>query len=283
MRFQILGSSAGKTVPRPFCRCRVCEVARRDGGRHVRTRCAVHLHLDKDEGPEPRYGIDMSPESWGQLIREGVAGDHLAHLLITHTHADHLDPLLLGMRGSILSEKKELTHLRVYGSDSVEEQLVGLNLDKLNASWQRVTPLEPFTVNELQVTPLRANHGPGTALNYVVQHVDETVLLAWDTGYWEAETWEAVTDCRFDGVISECTILGPGPVDRDSRHLNFATLVDMKLRLTQMGCIDESTPWATLHIGDNGGLTYDEQVELAEPQGVTVGYDGMWFAPQISA
>jgi len=24
-------------------------------------------------------------------------------------------------------------------------------------------------------------------------------------------------------------------------------------------------------------------VELAEPQGVTVGYDGMWFAPQISA
>jgi hypothetical protein len=61
--------------------------------------------------------------------------------------------------------------------------------------------------------------------------------------------------------------------------MNFATLLDMKHRLTGMGCITDTTPWATLHIGDNGGLTYDEQVELGEPHGITVGYDGMWFEP----
>jgi phosphoribosyl 1,2-cyclic phosphate phosphodiesterase len=283
MRFHILGSSAGKTVPRPFCRCHVCEVARQVGGRHVRTRCAVHLHLADDESPEPAYGIDLSPESWGQLIGTGLAGDRLAHLLITHAHADHLDPQLLGMRGSILSDKAGVSHLSVYGSDSVGERLAGLNFDQLNASWHSVTPFEPFAVGALQVVPLLANHGPGTALNYIVQHLDETVLLAWDTGYWGQETWEAVADFRFTGVISECTIFGPGPVERDSRHLNFATLVDMKQRLTQMRCIDDQTPWATLHIGDNGGLTYDEQVELATPHGVTVGYDGMSFALQAPA
>ena len=244
----------------------------------MRTRCAVHLYPGQATG-EPRYAVDLSPDVWYHLIRDGVVLDALEHLLVSHAHADHLDRLLVGMRGSILSDQAALPHLSIYGSDSVGEQIVGLKLDRLNASWHQLEPFEPFTAGELKIVPLLGNHGPGTVLNHVVQHGEQNLLLAWDTGYWQEISWEAVADFRFAGVISECTIFGPSQIDRTSRHMNFATLLDMKDRLTGMGCITETTPWATLHIGDNGGLTYDEQVELGEPHGVTVGYDGMWFEP----
>ena len=98
-------------------------------------------------------------------------------------------------------------------------------------------------------------------------------------GGWLDEALMRAADFTFDAVISECTIFGPGDADHNARHMNFATLVDKKERLIKLGCITDSTPWTTLHIGDNGGLTYSEQVTLGAPHGVTPGYDGMWFAP----
>jgi phosphoribosyl 1,2-cyclic phosphate phosphodiesterase len=279
MRFQILGSSAGKTVPRPFCRCRVCEAARHDQGRDVRTRCAVHLYLDGDTDGEPRYAIDLSPDVSSHFIRYGFALDKLEHLIFSHAHADHLDTDLLTIRPTILSEKNAAPHLHIYGSVSVGEKITALDLDKLDASFHQADPFVPFTAGELKITPLLGNHGPGVVLNHIVQHGNQTVLLAWDTGYWTDDSWERAADFTFDAVISECTIFGPGDADHNARHMNFATLVDKKERLIKMGCITDSTPWTTLHIGDNGGLTYSEQVTLGAPHGVTPGYDGMWFAP----
>jgi phosphoribosyl 1,2-cyclic phosphate phosphodiesterase len=208
MRIHILGSSAGKTVPRPFCRCRVCEVARQVGGRHVRTRCAVHLYPGDATG-EPRYAVDLSPDVWYHLIRDCVVLDGLEHLLVSHAHADHLDRLLVGRRGSILSDQAALPHLNIYGSDSVGEQIAGLKLDTLNASWHQLEPFEPFTAGELNILPLLGNHGSGTVLNHVVQHGEQSLLLAWDTGYWQEKSWEAVANFRFAGVISECTMILP--------------------------------------------------------------------------
>lgn len=279
MLYHILGSSAGKTVPRPFCRCRVCEIARRDEGRDVRTRCAVHLYLDGDTAGEPRYAIDLSPDVSSHLIRYGFTLDGLEHLIFSHADADHIDPSLLATRARIFSDQDALPHLHIYGSDTVGTKIETLDLEKMNASWNQVDPFQPFTAGELAVTPLLGNHGPGTVLNHVVQHGGQTVLLGWDTGYWTDATWDSVCKFKFDGVISECTIFGPGEIDRQARHLNFATLLTMKERLHKMGCIADDTPWTTLHIGDNGGLTYDEQVALGAPHGITPGFDGMWFNP----
>ena len=40
-------------------------------------------------------------------------------------------------------------------------------------------------------------------------------------------------------------------------------------------CINAKTPFVTVHMGDNGGLTHAEAVAFAAPHGVTVGYDGL--------
>lgn len=279
LRFHIVGTSAGKTVPRPFCRCRVCDHARLVGGRDVRTRCGVHLYLDGEPEGEPRYAVDLSPDAHGgQLLRGGLVLDRLEHLLVTHAHEDHLDPGLLAVRGSILSDRAAPPDLHVYGSVTVGEQLSDGLRERSRIRFHEIEPGQTFDVGALRVSALLAHHGPGVALNYIVEHAGRSVLLAWDTGWWADETWAALEGRRFDTVISECTILGPGEANREGRHLNFATLLQMKARLTEMGCIEPSTPWATLHIGDNGGLTYDEQVAFAQPHGVTVGWDGLRLA-----
>ncbi|MBS13867.1 MAG: hypothetical protein CME19_20020 [Gemmatimonadetes bacterium] len=277
LRFHILGSSAGKTVPRPFCTCRVCEKARHDGGRDIRTRCAVHLYLDDEPQGRPRYAIDFGPDLSSNLIRFGCSLDQLEHVIFTHAHMDHLETHLLNIRPTILSDRTALPALNIYGSDSVGQKITdACDLEKLDMTFHQVDPFTAFQAGELSVSTLLGNHDPGTVLNHVVSYGGKTVLLAWDTGYWSDETWSAVEGRTFDAVISECTHLGPSEIDRPSRHLNFATLLDMRARLIDTGCIAEDTPWSTLHIGDNGGLTYDEAVEFAHPHGVTVGFDGQW-------
>lgn len=277
MRFHILGSAAGKTVPRPFCSCRVCEKARSDGGRDIRTRCSVHLYLNDEPQGRPRYAIDFGPDLSGNLIRFRCSLDRLEHVVFTHKDMDHLNTDLLNIRPSILSDRDALPVLNLYGSDSVQATIEkACDLEKLRAVFHRVEPFTTFEAGELTVDTLLGNHGPGTVLNHVVRYAGRSALLAWDTGWWSEETWKAVEGMRFDTVISECTHLGPAEADRESRHLNFATLLEMRSRLIDIGCITRETPWATLHIGDNGGLTYDEAVDFAHPQGVTVGYDGMW-------
>ena len=279
MRFHILGSSAGKTVPRPFCSCRVCEKARRDGGRDIRTRCSVHLYLDDEPQGRPRYAIDFGPDLSSNLIRFKCSLDRLEHVVFTHADMDHLETDLLAIRPSILSDRSALPTLHLYGSDSVQAKIESAcKLDNLNAEFHRVDPFTTFTAGDVKSSTLLANHGPGTALNHIFEHDGKVVLLGWDTGWWSDETWEAVSDYKFDAVISECTMLGPSEVEKESRHLNFATLLEMRLRLMELGCVTDQTPWATLHIGDNGGLTYDEAVEFAHPHGITVGYDGMWVS-----
>lgn len=277
MRFHILGSAAGKTVPRPFCSCRVCEKARRDGGRDIRTRCSLHLYLDDEPQGRPRYAIDFGPDLSSNLIKHGCSLDRLEHILFTHKDMDHLDTHILDIRPSILSDREALPTLHMYGSDTVEERITAAcNLDNLRAEFHLVDPFTNFMAGEVKSSTLLANHGPGTVLHHIVEHDGKVVLLGWDTGWWSDQTWEAVSDFKFDAVISECTILGPSEVDKEQRHLNFATLLEMRGQLIELGCVTDTTPWATLHIGDNGGLTYDEAVDFAQPHGITVGYDGLW-------
>jgi phosphoribosyl 1,2-cyclic phosphate phosphodiesterase len=239
----------------------------------------MHIYLGGEEIGEPRYAVDLPPDTAHHMIREGFRLDRLEHMLFTHKDADHFEPAYLKMRSTILSDREALPSLALYGSETVGEALTANIpiLEGVKASFQEVIPFKGFRAGELNVFPLLANHGPGIVLNYVVQYNGRTVLLGWDTGWWADTTWDAVAPFQFDAVFMECTSLGPSERDLGT-HLTFATLLKMRARLSELGCITDNTPYVTLHIGDNGGLTYAEACELAEPHGVTVGYDGLWLA-----
>ena len=54
MRFTFLGTGAAEAIPDPFCRCRVCEIARRERGPHIRARSTALVNDDLliDIGPD---------------------------------------------------------------------------------------------------------------------------------------------------------------------------------------------------------------------------------------
>ena len=256
MRLHLLGSAAGKPVPMPFCRCR-------------------HIFGDGDPPDRPQYRVDMSQDAPHQMLRDRCDLSHLEHLLFTHVHRDHCDPSNIAHRRSILSDLGDIPMLSLYGSDEVLGSLKQAlpDFDAVRVQFRLVEPFQVFDAGEMRVVPLVSAHIEGS-YNYVVMLEDRTVLLAWDTGPWPQETWDVASKMRFDAVFMECTSLGPAP-NMGVSHLSFATMIGMRERLVREVCITGATPFVLTHIGDNGGLTYSEQCELAEPLGITVGYDGL--------
>jgi len=275
MRLRLLGSAAGKTVPRSFCRCRVCALAKERGGANRRTRTGLQIFLDGEGGNEAFCHVDLPPDTGHHMVRDGFCLAHLAHLLLTHGDEDHFDPIYLRNRKIILSDRAELIPLTIHGSRTLGERIAGLGLDfgYLKLSFNELRPFQNTQVGELQVLPLAATHTPDT-LNYVIHHRGRTVLLAWDTGYWPEKTWHALAGQQLDAVFLECTTIGPQEAATRA-HLDFATFLRMRQRLLELDSIEPATPFIAVHIGDNGGLTHEEAVAFAAPYGVTVGYDGL--------
>ena len=278
MRLHLLGSSAGKPVPRPFCSCRVCRAALERGGRDIRTRTTLQLYPGDSAAERfrtPRYQVDLSPDFVHQLIRERIDPSRLEHLLITHPDADHLHVEYLAIRSTLRSPVADLPVLHIYGNHLVEEAIRAKlpNLEAVRCAFHRVEDGERFTCGELEVTAFRAMHRGPRCLHYAVDDGRHKVLLAWD-GTWEEEVWERLRSWRFDAVGMECTHLGPSDHEM-SGHLTLQQFVAVRRRLVAAGVVAEDSPFFATHIGDNGALTYDEALAVAGREGFIVGYDGM--------
>ena len=96
------GTGAAEGIPDPFCRCPVCENARKVGGKEIRHRTMFRVNEE--------LCIDLGADAASQAT---VLGDliGLHHVLYTHTHEDHFCPMMLQMRGMATHREEEPLHL----------------------------------------------------------------------------------------------------------------------------------------------------------------------------
>jgi phosphoribosyl 1,2-cyclic phosphate phosphodiesterase len=80
MSVTVLGSGTSQGVPMIGCHCAVC---RSSDPRDKRTRCSLFVRTASNN-----ILIDTTPDLRIQAIREGI--DRVDHVLITHSHADHI-------------------------------------------------------------------------------------------------------------------------------------------------------------------------------------------------
>jgi phosphoribosyl 1,2-cyclic phosphate phosphodiesterase len=269
MEVIVLGSGAAEAIPNPFCRCDVCEHARRQGGREVRGRAAALINDD--------LLIDLGPDIVSAANRFNLYLGNLGTVLLTHRHEDHWLPSNVQWREPSFAPTP-VAPLTIYGpSDALED--LAPHVERGTDLYVRpVTGGDRWTTGRYQVTALPATHGHGRieALLYVVTDGTRRVLYATDTSSLGEAAWELLRPLGpLDLILLDAT---SGLRSGGSGHHGFEEFIDTRARLLQEGLLGAGTSLVAHHFSHNGGLTHADLVAKFEPYGVTVSYDGRRFS-----
>ncbi len=269
MQITYYGTSASEAWPALFCSCRACELARKYGGKNIRTRCQALV--------DTSLLIDFPPDTNYHAQQYHLNLQAVKTLLITHSHHDHFFPQDICMRTSNFAEGTEGSKLFVYGNDTIEKGFreaasIHSNIDDFIV-FHRLEPFDTIRTEEgYEVTALLADHNqPEKSFLYIIKKDNKQMLYAHDTGIFPECTWDRLEGKRFDFVSLDCTALS-----RDWRrgHMGFAAVDEVRDRMEEMGCIDSKTIIALSHFAHWADFTHDKICEEENPKGYQVAYDG---------
>ncbi len=280
MDITILGSGGGSGIPNAFCRCANCEAARLAGGKNLRNGPAVLVNDDllMDCGPDVRPGVR----------RLGLRLTELRTLVITHRHADHLDPWFFWERRGV--DDTELPPLTVYAPPDAlaavfdfYQRRVGLDRAALEARtrtvWQPVQAGTMTLAGRYRLSFFPAAHGAGEAesMEAVLVGVSDSrasYLHGYDTGPLPAGTWAMLAGHRFDAVALD-SCLGLQQDFDTPEHMSGRQVIEHAARLRQEGILKPGGIVLATHFVHHSPGTHDDLVAYYGPHGITVAYDGL--------
>ncbi len=256
--------------------------ARQLGGKNLRRASSVMI--------SPDISIDFYDDR--QLRKFGVNGDTIRHLLITHGHQDHFQPV------AILEFAARLRHtLQIYGNGMVGDALefaasyewkesikrFCARRSEPNVDFHLVRPEERFEVGDTTVTAVDANHcinkqytiREQRALNYVFERGGKTVFYGLDSSYILPLTLDYLRRFQVDLAVFDATF---GDLEIDparSGHQNFSMVKHTISELSQAGIISSDTAIVGSHISLRQVGPHEDIVEDMARRGVVLAYDGM--------
>ncbi len=275
MKLTYYGTAAAEAMPALFCYCEHCERARKAGGKNIRTRSQALVNDD--------LLIDLPPDTYMHMINYGLDLRRIEHILITHSHEDHLYPLELGnIRPPFAHRLPDAGPVNVYASQAssaavLHGAVASRVMDEQYLCVHTLKAFEPMKIRNYTVTPLKANHDSRISpFIYVISDGEKTMLYGNDTGWFPQETWNylANSGIRFDYVSLDCTCTND-VCDEPDGHMNLGACKHTKEEMLKIGCADEKTVFCLHHFSHNGSYTYDELVPVAEQIGFLVSYDSM--------
>jgi phosphoribosyl 1,2-cyclic phosphate phosphodiesterase len=264
MRLTYLGTAAAEGFPALFCRCAYCREAARLGGKNIRTRSQA---LVDDE-----LLIDFPADTYAHFLRNGIEGDSIRYLLITHAHSDHLYPADLTIRGGAYAHDMRAPTLQVFCSEKTAERIP---TSLRNVEVTVLTPFEQVRMGNYTVTPLPARHmAGGEPLIYLIQG-DKTLLYAHDTGYFLEEVFDYLQreGVRLDMISLDCTNVDI-PISDEGSHMGFPNISRVLERLRDSGAVTEQTVKYVNHFSHNGNPLHHVLEERAASLGCSVSFDG---------
>ena len=274
MRFQILGTAAAERFPALWCECVYCAEARKNGGRDIR-RTACYL-LEDDTL------IDFGPDIHWQVTEFGIDLTKIRRVLLTHSHGDHLSPLEFLWRKEWFSKVSK--DISVIGSPpSLAAILRFAAEDSSLFSLEKDLHIRPFPIGHgiamrdgnLEITALDASHAAGKqALNFLLERDGKTIFIGNDSGWPYERTLEILSGRKIDLVIADCTggLLQP---DLKNGHMGANTVLQLKNKLSELGCVTSETRCIATHFSHNGGGSQKEFEAFFSPCGIEPAYDGM--------
>lgn len=262
MKLTYFGTAAAEGFPALFCNCAHCNEARRLGGKNIRTRSQSLVNDD--------LLIDFPPDTYSHFLQNGVEGDRIAYLLITHTHLDHFAPAELVLRRRGFAADMRVPTLEILCSAEAARRI------GTPPPGTAVTVLEPYRAvacGDYRITPLPARH-EDDALIYLIEG-DATILYAHDTGYLYDEVIAYLEEKRvhLDMISLDCTNVDI-PIADDGRHMGLPNIARLLSRLADGGIIDQRTIRYINHFSHNAAPLQHILEEKAAAYGCLVAYDG---------
>ncbi len=114
MKSTYFGTAAAEGFPAIFCQCDYCKKARLLGGKNIRTRAQALV--------ENELLIDFNADTYWHFLANGIQGDAIPYLLITHSHSDHFYPEELERHQAPFAHEMRSPFLDVY-SGKVDQRL----------------------------------------------------------------------------------------------------------------------------------------------------------------
>lgn len=271
MKIKFLGTAAAEGWPALFCKCEVCEWARKAKGKNIRTRSSCLIN--------ETYLIDFPPDTYMHMLNNDLDLSKIEHLIVTHSHQDHFYPLDLMLRKPPFAYIDNIKPLHVYGNDKVGGILADnkreSSVENDVVEFHELQSFRSYNVGEAVITPLPANHDKSErCLIYMIESDGVRLLYGHDTGYFHDSVFEALKELHFDCIILDCT---SGKHSDKDYHMGLPNNVAVRERLLELGSADENTRFIITHFSHNGGLLHEELVKAGEPYGFEVAYDGVEF------
>ena len=270
MKLTYLGTAAAEGFPGVFCNCEYCKEARRLGGKNIRTRSQAIINDD--------LLIDLPADTYSHFLNNGIEGDKIKYLLITHSHSDHLYEKELELRHSAyFAHNMRVEKLKILCGKGAAKAISGVeDVETLAIDYSLTEPFKTVTLGEYNVTALPARHFHGDgALVYIIQS-DKTVLYAHDTGYFYEEVFDFIKENKkyFDLISLDCTNVDI-PVSDQGTHMGIDNINRVVKRLKEMGAIDDKTQIVINHFSHNAAPLHQKLEERVKGLGYKVSFDGM--------
>ena len=274
MKIKYLGTAAAEGIPAVFCECETCRQAALLGGKNIRTRSQAII--------DDKLLIDFPADTYFHSLQYGIRMGNIHHCLITHSHSDHLYPNELHMRQTgIYAHLKREEPIVFYADQSGYDKITAvINDDKIppkDVVVKKVELYQPFSVDEYEVTALRATHSPKSSpVVYRIQKGEKSIFYFHDTSELneEAMAYLKKHNRPVDLLSLDCT---EGAKETTySGHLNLFRCEKMVRSLKEIGVVTDSTKVVLNHFSHNGGhVLYDEFASIAKSYGFLTSFDGM--------
>ena len=275
MKLKFLGTAGCSGIPSMYCKCPVCENARKVKGKDLRSRTGFIL--------DEKVAIDFSADSYMNMTRNDVCFGSIKHLLVTHSHEDHFYPhdLVLRVTATLRSFPDIEKKLNIYGNSTVikyfravpffkEKVLETVNLVEIARN-------QIFYMDDYKVTTFYAPHmETEDSMVFLIERNDQSYLHLLDTGFPQPELFDYLKDnnVKLNAVTADCTY-GTMEVEFGG-HMQILQNVRVKNKLSETGVLKENAPYFLTHFSDyNGKDTHEILCANAEKYGMTVAYDGM--------
>ena len=271
MRIKYYGTGDGYGIPEPFCSCRLCQYARENRGKDLRTRSLAVI----DD-----IMIDCSKDLLAHQLFYGLDVRKYRNIFITHAHSDHY------LGGEMNARYQDSEDWHVYlPTETAKSELA--RIEKIQQNNTKTPPnrcpvihamklFEPTVIGDYRVTALPSNHSESAeTVLYIVEHNGKSVFWIHDSGLLLEETVDYLKtlDICFDAVSMDCTL------KRGSfftpLHMDILQCNETKLLLSQLGRISDKTVCILSHIGHLIETTHEELSADAKELGFIVAFDTM--------